>query len=499
MSEPSQILAGPRVRTISGNKGLQIEEPLIFEQGMKGRSGVDLPAIPQHKDRLGGLKRKSEIGLPGLSEPQVVRHYTKMSQKNYAIDMGVYPLGSCTMKHNPRLNEKVARLPGIGDLHPMQPVSTVQGALELIDQLAHWLKTLTNMPAVAMSPAAGAHGELCGIMTIRAALLAKGDARKRILVPESAHGTNPATAAACGYEVDPVPADDRGRVDLAAFKAKLGPDVAGTMITNPNTCGLFENDIIDIADAVHGAGGYFYCDGANFNAIVGKVRPADLGIDAMHINLHKTFSTPHGGGGPGAGPVVLSEALAAYAPLPYVVHGKKGFELVETKQKGAAPFGRLKGFHGQMGMFVRALAYMMSHGADGMRQASEDAVLNANYIMARVKDVMTPAFDGPCMHECLFDDRFLKDSDVSMLDFAKALIDEGFHPPTMYFPLVVHGALLIEPTESESRGSLDIFIESLRALAARAKKGEAAYFHAAPRLTPRRRLDETRAARSPVL
>ncbi|MGH6894698.1 MAG: aminomethyl-transferring glycine dehydrogenase subunit GcvPB, partial [Dongiaceae bacterium] len=234
MSAPTQIPGAPVVRTISGNKGLQIEQPLIFDQGMKGRSGVDLPAIPRHRDRLGALKRKSEIGLPGLSEPQVVRHYTKLSQKNYAIDMGVYPLGSCTMKHNPRLNEKVVRLPGLGDLHPMQPVSTVQGALELIDQLAHWLKTLTNMPAVAMSPAAGAHGELCGIVTIREALLAKGDARKRILVPESAHGTNPATAAACGYEVDPVPADERGRVDLAAFKAKLGPDVAGTMITNPN-------------------------------------------------------------------------------------------------------------------------------------------------------------------------------------------------------------------------------------------------------------------------
>jgi glycine dehydrogenase subunit 2 len=496
MSAPTQIQSAPTVRTISGNKGLQIEEPLIFEQGMKGRSGVDLPAVPQHKDRLGGLKRKSEIGLPGLSEPQVVRHYTKLSQKNYAIDMGVYPLGSCTMKHNPRLNEKVARLPGIGDLHPMQPVSTVQGALELIDQLAHWLKTLTNMPAVAMSPAAGAHGELCGIMTIRAALLAKGDARKRILVPESAHGTNPATAAACGYEVDPVPADDRGRVDLAAFKAKLGPDVAGTMITNPNTCGLFENDIIDIADAVHGAGGYFYCDGANFNAIVGRVRPGDLGIDAMHINLHKTFSTPHGGGGPGSGPVVLSAALAPYAPVPYVVHGANGFELVEQGDKA---FGRLKGFHGQMGMFVRALAYMMSHGSDGLRQASGDAVLNANYILAGLKDEMTPAFPGTCMHEALFNDEFLDGTDVTTLDFAKAMIDEGYHPMTMYFPLVVHGALLMEPTETESKDGLDRYIEVVKGLAKRAKGGDAAYFHGAPYHTPRRRLDETLAARQPVL
>ena len=486
------------MKTISGNKALQIEEPLIFEQDAPGRTAVDTPAVPQHRDRLGNLKRKQPVGLPGLSEPQVVRHYTKLSQKNFAIDMNVYPLGSCTMKHNPRLNEKVARLPGIADLHPMQPISTVQGALALIDRLAHWLKTLTGMPAVAMSPAAGAHGELCGIMTIRAALLAKGDARKRILVPESAHGTNPATAAACGYEVDPVPADERGRVDLDAFKAKLGPDVAGTMITNPNTCGLFENDIIDIADAIHGVGGYFYCDGANFNAIVGRVRPGDLGVDAMHINLHKTFSTPHGGGGPGAGPVVLSEALAPYAPLPYVTHGANGFDLKEHDAGGAA-FGRLKGFHGQMGMFTRALTYMLSHGADGLRQASGDAVLNANYILAGLKDTLTPAFPGTCMHEALFNDEFLEGTGVSTLDFAKAMIDEGYHPMTMYFPLVVHGALLMEPTETESKDGLDQYIHVVKGLAERAKSGDAAYFEGAPYHTPRRRLDETLAARSPVL
>jgi glycine dehydrogenase subunit 2 len=412
--------------------------------------------------------------------------------------MGVYPLGSCTMKHNPRLNEKVVRMPGLGDLHPMQPVSTVQGALELIDTLAHWLKVLTGMPAVALSPAAGAHGELCGILAIRAAQVAKGDARKRILVPESAHGTNPATAAACGYEVDPVPADARGRVDLAAFKAKLGADVAGTMITNPNTCGLFENDIREIAEAIHGVGGYFYCDGANFNAIVGRVRPGDLGVDAMHINLHKTFSTPHGGGGPGAGPVVLSEALAPYAPVPYVLHGKNGFDLVEHDPKGTS-FGRLKAFHGQMGMFVRALAYMMSHGSDGLRQASGDAVLNANYILAGLKDELTPAFPGTCMHEALFNDAFLEGTGVTTLDFAKAMIDEGYHPMTMYFPLVVHGALLMEPTETESRDGLDRYIDSVKGLARRAKAGDAAYFEGCPYLTPRRRLDETLAARHPHL
>ncbi len=492
----------PPVVTRSGHRGLDLEEKLIFEQGVPGRIGVDVAPAPKVASKLGGFARKAEVGLPCLSEPQVVRHFTRLSQKNYGIDSGLFALGSCTMKHNPRLNEKMARLPGFADIHPLQPVKTVQGALELIDRLAHWLKTLTGMPAVAMSPAAGAHGELCGMVAIWSAIKAKGEGatRKRVLVPESAHGTNPATAALLGFQVDPIPADARGRVDLAAFEKKLGPDVAAIMLTNPNTCGLFENDIRKIADLIHKAGGYFYCDGANYNAIAGRVRPADLGVDAMHINLHKTFSTPHGGGGPGSGPVVLSAALANFAPLPYVVHGKDGFRLVETKEGTAEPFGRLKAFNGQMGMFVRAMAYMLSHGADGIRQASEDAVLNANYIQARLKDVMSPAFDGPCMHEALFDDTFLKDTGVSTLDFAKAMIDEGYHPMTMYFPLVVHGAMLIEPTESESRESLDAFIDTLRHLAAEAKKpGAEAFFHAAPRLTPRRRLDETRAARAPVL
>jgi glycine dehydrogenase subunit 2 len=374
----------------------------------------------------------------------------------------------------------------------------VQGALELIDRVAHWLKTLTGMPAVAMSPAAGAHGELCGVMAIRAALEHRGEHRRRILVPDSAHGTNPATAAACGFEVESIPANDRGRVDLAAFKAKLGPDIAGIMITNPNTCGLFENDFARIAEDTHKAGGYVYADGANFNAIVGRVRPGDLGVDCMHINLHKTFSTPHGGGGPGSGPVVLSEALAPFAPLPYVVHGAKGFELVEQDDSGLS-VGRLKGFHGQMGMFIRALAYMMSHGADGLHQVAGDAVLNANYLMAALSGDLSPAFEGPCMHEALFDDSFLKGTDVSTLDFVKAMIDEGFHPMTMYFPLVVHGALLMEPTETESKDSLDQFIGALQHLARRAKAGDTALFHEAPRLTPRRRLDETAAARRPVL
>ena len=494
--------APEELATISGDRGLDHEEALIFELG-HGATGVDLPDVQISGDRLGGLRRKGEIGLPGLSEPEVIRHYVRLSRMNYAIDSGLYPLGSCTMKHNPRLNEKMARLPGFGDLHPLAPQSVTQGALEMISQLMNWLTTLTGMPAVAMSPKAGAHGELCGMLAIRAAIAARGETRLRVLVPESAHGTNPATAAFAGFTVDEVPALPNGRVDSEALKAKLGPDVAAIMLTNPNTCGLFESEIVDIAKAVHAAGAYFYCDGANFNAIAGRVRPGDLGIDAMHINLHKTFSTPHGGGGPGAGPVVLSERLAAYAPVPLLVADGKGLRLIEDAQavpEGAKPFGRMCAFHGQMGMFSRALTYMLSHGRDGVRQASEDAVLSANYVLASLKDVMTAPFgDGPCMHEALFDDSFLHDTGVTTLDFAKAMIDEGYHPMTMYFPLVVHGAMLIEPTESESKESLDRFIHVLHTLAEEAKAKNTARFAGAPHLAPRRRLDETAAARKPVL
>jgi glycine dehydrogenase subunit 2 len=482
-----------------GNRALMLEESLIFEQDAPGRSGVDFDPLALAEERLGGLARRAPVGLPGLSEPQVVRHFTRLSQKNYGIDSGLFPLGSCTMKHNPRLNEKLARLEGLADLHPLQPASTVQGALELFDQLSRWLSTLTGMPALALSPGAGAHGELCGMMTIRAALEDRGDARKRVLVPESAHGTNPATAAALGYEVDALPANVRGRVDSSALKARLDSDVAALMITNPSTCGLFEDEIVEIAEAVHAAGGYVYLDGANFNALVGRVRPGDFGVDAMHINLHKTFATPHGGGGPGSGPVALTAELSPFAPFPQLVHDETGFRLVEHGLEAAKSFGRLKGFHGQTGMFIRALAYMLSHGGDGLRQVSEDAVLAANYVLARTRDMLSPAFEGGCMHECLFDDAFLEGTGVTTHDFAKALIDEGYHPMTVYFPLVVHGALLVEPTESESKASLDLFIETLRTLAAKAKAGEEAFFHEAPRYAPRRRLDETRAARHPVL
>src|SRR5829696_2895571 len=490
--------------TFTGNRALQQEEPLIFEIGRTDATGVDLDEPEPFTQRLGGLERTGEIGLPGLTEPEAMRHYVRLSQKNFGIDTGLFPLGSCTMKHNARLNERMARLPGIGDIHPLQPVSTVQGALALMSELARYLTTLTGMPAVALSPKAGAHGELLGMMAIKAAIDAKGEgaSRKTVLVPDSAHGTNPATAALIGFIVKPVPVREDGWVHVDDMRPLLGPDVAAIMLTNPNTCGLFEPQIVEIAQALHEVGAFFYCDGANFNAIVGKVRPGDLGVDAMHINLHKTFSTPHGGGGPGAGPVVLSERLALYAPVPFVRSQGAGFELVEhdSNANGASPLGRITAFHGQMGMYVRALAYMLSHGADGMRQASEDAVLNANYVRAGLSDLMSLPFgDKPCMHEALFDDAWLKDTGVTTLDVAKAMIDEGYHPMTMYFPLVVHGAMLIEPTESESKASLDLFIATLRDLAMAAKRGDRERFTGAPYHAPLRRLDETRAARNPIL
>ena len=512
LSSQSQNFINRNQTTHSGHRGLHMDEPLLFEIGSLDKTGVDFSADIEllgktdTGDHLGDLKRCGEIGLPGLCEPEAMRHYVRLSQNNYSIDGGFYPLGSCTMKHNPRLNEKMARLPGFSDIHPLQPLSSVQGALELMDELSRWLLEMTGMSAVALSPKAGAHGELCGMMAIKAALRAQGSDHDIVLVPESAHGTNPATAALLGFKVCSIPAHSDGTVRVEAVRQaidKAGADkIAAIMLTNPNTCGLFEREIIEIAQLIHDAGGYFYCDGANFNAIVGKVYPGDLGIDAMHINLHKTFSTPHGGGGPGSGPVVLSDKLSPYAPLPYVVQEGRDFHLVEHKKdaRDNRPFGRLTAFHGQMGMYVRALSYMLSHGGDGLRQSSEDAVLNANYLRARLRDVLTQPFgDQVCMHEVLFDDSSLKDSGVSTLDFAKALIDEGFHPMTIYFPLVARGAMLVEPTESESKRTLDQFIDVVRALMADIQAGDTDKFHAGPVHTPRRRLDETGAARVPIL
>lgn len=482
------------------NRGLNYDENLLWEKTRSDHSGVDLPTPKGTKLRT-GLARRENIGLPQVSEPQVVRHFVRLSTKNYSIDSGFFPLGSCTMKHNPRLNEKIARFPGFSRIHPMQPASTVQGALRLMHELQQWLGELTGLPGVCLTPAAGAHGELAGIMTIARAHALKGNTHKTvILVPDSAHGTNPATAAMCGFDLRVIPTRENGRVTVDAFKEALGDgkDVAGMMVTNPNTCGLFESDIQQISKLLRAAGGYFYCDGANFNALVGKIRPADFGVDVMHINLHKTFSTPHGGGGPGSGPICVTEELAPYLPSPIVLQ-EAGTYRFEQEGDRETHCGRMKGFQGQFGMHVRALTYMMSHGADGLRQVSEDAVLNANYILSQLKDRYHVPFDGPCMHECLLTDKRQKESNVTTLDIAKALIEHGFHPMTVYFPLVVQGAMLIEPTETESRDSLDRFIRVMNSIADDVAAGDVDKFHHYPQSTPARRLDEVKAAREPNL
>ena len=486
---------------MNNNRGLDHNEKLLFEVGDINRTGVDLSEPENLMHMLGDSFSETVIGLAGLSEPETVRHYVRLSRKNYSIDAGLYPLGSCTMKHNPRLNEKMARLEGFSEIHPLQPISSCQGALELIDLISSWLKELTGMAAVTMTPKAGAQGELCGMMAIKQALFHKNESHRRIvLVPDSAHGTNPATAAFLGFEVKTIKSNNRGLIDFEDFKKNIDENFAGVMITNPNTCGLFESDIVKISELTHKSGGYLYCDGANFNAVVGKLKPGDLGIDAMHINLHKTFSTPHGGGGPGSGPVVFSERLKKFCPAPLVQNKKGEYDLIESldEEELANSFGRLNVFHGQMGMFVRAMSYMLSHGADGLKKVSEDAVLNANYLRASLSDHLTPAFEGFCMHEILFSDDFLKDTDVETLDFAKAMIDEGYHPMTIYFPLVIHGALLVEPTETESKQSLDHFIATLKDLVEKVKS-DSKSFKEAPIFTPIRRLDETKAARKPIL
>ncbi|MCB1651464.1 MAG: aminomethyl-transferring glycine dehydrogenase subunit GcvPB [Alphaproteobacteria bacterium] len=489
------------------NHGLHYEENLLWEKERTDHPGVDLPE-PANTPLRTGTPARADIGLPQVSEPQALRHFVRMSTWNYSIDHGFFPLGSCTMKHNPRLNEKMARLPGFAAIHPLQPESTVQGALALMYELQNWLGELTGLPGVCLSPAAGAHGELAGVMTIARAHDLNGQTqRKIILTPDSSHGTNPATAATCGFDVRSIPTKDTGTLTIEAFKEALyktdpkGADIAGMMVTNPNTCGLFEKDIAAIADLLHEAGGYFYMDGANFNALVGKIRPADFGVDVMHINLHKTFSTPHGGGGPGSGPICCTPELAKYMPVPTVIKHAESYAL-ETETDRPESLGCLKGFHGQFGMHVRALAYMMSHGADGLKQVSEDAVLNANYILRELEnDFHAPyAHQGPCMHEALLTDKIQKESGVQTLDMAKALIEKGFHPMTVYFPLVLAGTMLIEPTETESKDSLDRFITAMKEIAAEAREAEAEErFHTYPQTTPRRRLDEVKAARNPVL
>ena len=485
-------------------RGLNYDENLLFEKARSDTPGVDLPDAEGTKPRTGQPVR-DKIGLHQVSEPQVVRHFVRLSTKNYSIDSGFFPLGSCTMKHNPRINEKVARLPGFAHAHPLQPESTVQGTLAVMHDLQDWLAELTGLPGVCLTPAAGAHGELAGVMTIRRAHELQGNTDKNVmLVPDSAHGTNPATAAMCGFQIRVIPTKETGRVTVEAFKEALykedsdGKDVAGMMVTNPNTCGLFETDIAEIVDLLHEAGGYFYCDGANFNALVGKIRPGDFGVDVMHINLHKTFSTPHGGGGPGSGPICVAKTLEPYIPSPIVVKDGDTYRLERDGERDTT-CGRLKGFQGQFGMHVRALAYMMSHGADGLKRVSEDSVLHANYIHAQLKDDYHSPFEGPVMHEALFTEKYQKEHDVTTLDIAKGLIEYGMHPMTVYFPLVVNGAMLIEPTETESKQDIDRFITVMKKLAADARDGQVEKFHDYPESAPARRLDEVKAAREPKL
>jgi glycine dehydrogenase subunit 2 len=484
----------------AGNKGLLYDENLLWEKVRGDHPGVDLPEPAGLKLRT-GLPARGNIGLPQVSEPQVVRHFVRLSTWNYSIDHGFFPLGSCTMKHNPRLNEKMARLPGFAHVHPLQPQSTVQGALRVMYELQLILAELTGLPGVCLAPAAGAHGELAGIMTIRRAHAAKGQGHRNVmLIPDSAHGTNPATAAMCGYEIQVIPSKETGRMTVEDFKAALGDgkDVAGMMVTNPNTCGLFESEILEISDLLHKAGGYFYGDGANFNALVGKIKPGLLGVDIMHINLHKTFSTPHGGGGPGSGPICVTAELEPYVPVPVVEKRGDQFHLAYEDERKES-LGRLKGFPGQFGMHVRALTYILSHGANGLKQVAEDAVLAANYIMAQLKNDYYVPFAGPCMHECLLTDKNQKDLGVTTLDIAKTLCEHGIHPMTIYFPLVVSGALLIEPTETESKEAIDRFITVMKGIAADAKAGKGEAIHTNPVSTPRRRLDEVTAAREPKL
>lgn len=476
-------------------RGLNIEENLLFEKGTNGACGVDL-AEPKNTQLRTGFAARHDIGLPEVSEPQVVRHFVRLSKLNYAIDMGLYPLGSCTMKHNPRLNEKIARHPGFAGIHPMQPEQTVQGALEVIYTLQEWLAKLSGLPHVTLNPAAGAHGEFAGIMVIQRAHEAKGRQRKVVLVPDSAHGTNPATAVACGYETRTIPSTKEGTVDIEAFKGMLNEDVAAMMLTNPNTCGLFEPHAKELAHMLHKAGAYFYCDGANFNALVGRVRPVDFGVDVMHFNLHKTFSTPHGGGGPGCGPIAVTQELAPYLPVPLVVKVGEEYRLIEENEPS---IGRLKGFQGQFGMAVRALSYMMSHGADGLRQVAEDAVLNANYILSQLKEDYHVPFAGHCMHECLLTDKKQKELGITTNEIAKTLIEHGIHPMTVYFPLVVQGAMLIEPTETETKASLDHFINVMKHIAQQTKDGDIEELKNNPVSSPRRRCDEVQAARNPIL
>ena len=471
-------------------------EPLLFEKSRPGRAGVSIPACDVPQTPVPATLRRAALDLPEVSEVDVVRHYLRLAHLNYCVDEGLYPLGSCTMKYNPKVNEAAARLPGFARLHPLQDPSTAQGAMRLLFELQGMISEIGGFDAVSLQPSAGAHGELTGILIMRAWHASRGDARRtRILVPDSAHGTNPASTTMAGLEVVEIPSDARGNVDLMHLRAQLDERTAGLMLTNPNTLGLFDENLLAITHLVHEAGGLVYGDGANFNAILGVAKPGLMGIDVMHFNLHKTFSTPHGGGGPGSGAVGVVKALADFLPGPVVSHAGKDAGAGYAWSTPVRSVGRVKSFHGNFGVLVRAYTYIRMLGPDGLREVAENAVLNANYLQARLKDTYpVPHGDRTCMHEFVAQGRIAGAPDVRALDVSKRLIDYGFHPPTNYFPLIVHEALMIEPTETENRETLDRFVEAMQSIA-REAAAEPALLHDAPHASPVRRLDEVKAAR----
>jgi glycine dehydrogenase subunit 2 len=475
-------------------------EGLIFEKSSPGKKAyrlapLDVPEVDPN-EALGTLARKDLGNMPEVSEIEIIRHFTRMSTWNYAVDYGMYPLGSCTMKYNARINEVVARLDAIAGAHPYQPEEISQGTLRVMKDLSDQLIEITGMDAITLQPAAGAHGELTGILLMRAYLQSKGNPRKKILIPDSAHGTNPATAAMAGYEVENLKSNEQGMVDLAALEAQMNEDVAGLMLTNPSTIGVFEEQIGQIAEILHRKGGLLYMDGANMNALVGKARPGDFGVDVMHLNLHKTFSTPHGGGGPGSGPVACKKILEPFLPTPIVTEGADGKLHLEYNHPQS--IGRVRMYYGNFGMFVRALAYIQANGPDGLRQTTEDAVLNANYIRKKLEGIYELPYKVPSMHEVVFSDKLQAKNGIKTGDIAKRLIDYGFHPYTVSFPLIVHGSLMIEPTESESKEELDQFIDAMKSVAKEAET-DPELIHTAPHNTRVSRMDEVTAARKPIL
>ena len=483
-------------------KSSNIVEPTIYELSSPGRTGVTFPAPDVPSVNLPGNLLRKELPLPELAEVDVVRHYVSLSKYNYNVDGGFYPLGSCTMKYNPKINEDTAHLPGFLFTHPLQPVETVQGNLVLMYQLQEWLKEISGFAAVTLQPAAGAHGELTGVLIMRAYHNARGDTKRiKMLIPDSAHGTNPASSSMSNLEVVQIPSDERGNVDLAALKAACDETVVGLMLTNTNTLGLFDEHLEELIQTIHSVGGLVYGDGANLNALLGIVRPGDLGFDLMHFNLHKTFSTPHGGGGPGSGPVGVSKKLAEFLPSPIIGIVKEGqddkpplFGFIDPEKS----IGRVKAFNGHFGMFVRAYTYIAMHGADGLRQIAEYAVLNANYVRVRLDKTYTVPFDRLCMHEFVAEGQWADAPGIRALDIAKRLMDYDFHPPTNYFPLIVHEALMIEPTETENKDTLDAFVQALSKIAEEARS-QPVLLKQAPHKTPFGRMDEVKAARELVL